>query len=130
MRNSVRIAISVLAALCIHGKAVAGSTSCSTTTSGTPYCSYTGKVVQAYVNDSNLVILYLDTNFTQTQLTAVGITGVTNLSSVARQISTDPEFSKMLYATMLAAKVSDSTVTVQMKGVYNGYLEIDKIWLK
>jgi hypothetical protein len=128
MRNRVTVAISILAALCIHGEAVAGTTSC--TTAAVPYCTYSGKVVQVYVNESNLILLFLDTNFTQAQISGVGITGVSNLNAVSRDAASDPEFTKLLFATMLAAKASDATVNVQMRGVFNGYLEIDRIWLK
>ena len=45
-------------------------------------------------------------------------------------MQTNPDFGKSLFAAMLAAQARGAMVSVQMMSVSNGYLVMDRIWVK
>jgi hypothetical protein len=96
------------------------------------YGSYTGKVAYAYVNKHNWFLLYFDTSISASTLTYAQThfdSNITNRGAAIFLMNENPEFAKYLYATMLTAKATGKTVTIQMRGVYGGYAKIDRIWL-
>ncbi len=106
----------------------AGAPTCTTHTTG-PYCEYTGKVDQVYVNDGGRILMYFDTPLDLTLPSAVGISGVTNSAATSYSVPTDPTFAQFFYSSILAAQARDVTVTIQMRGADAGYLVVDRIWI-
>lgn len=95
--------------------------------SGGPYCSYTGFVKHAYVNEANTVLIYFDTDLDLAAPTAVGMTGITSASACSHSLST--EFGKMLYASALSAQARAVKITMQMRQQNSSYLKCDRIWV-
>ncbi len=120
----------ILSVVCITAApfAEAGTHTCAVSSAG-PYCQFTGKVARAYVNESNTILLYFDTPLDLNQPADVGIEGVTIAGAAAYPQTDNPEFGKMLYASMLAAQARGATIVVQMRGRYGGYLRMDRIWV-
>lgn len=127
-----RIVVSVMFLLItllgLSYSAFAAAPTCHTYNS-VPYCAYSGRVVQAYVNHDNLILLYFDTAMDLAKPANVGIAGVTNDFAAAYRLADNVEFGKLLYSSMLAAQSRGGTIKVQMRGSYNGYLLIDRIWV-
>jgi hypothetical protein len=97
--------------------------------SGGWYCEYTGHVSQAYVNSNNWVLLYFDTPLNPSVPASVGATGVSVYNAALYVMSNNRDFGKALYASLLSAQSRGTTVTVQMYGVNDGYLQMDRIWV-
>jgi hypothetical protein len=96
---------------------------------GQGYCQYNGRVAQAYINSSNMILLVFDTPAVPASVSAVGITGVSDYSAAAFHILENPDYAKALYATLLAAQARGATISVQLWGTYAGYLKMDRIWI-
>jgi hypothetical protein len=110
------------------GSAQAAAPACYTY-SGQGYCQYTGKVSQVYVNSSGNIILYFDTAMSASAPGSVGITGVSVYNAGIYNIPDNPDYAKMLYASLLSAQARGATVEVQLWGTYAGYLKLDRIWV-
>ena len=95
---------------------------------GSPYCQYTGKVAQSYVNNGNQIILYFDTAFGSTS--EINIPGVTVTSACLVPGNSGMDFAKMFYASMLMAQATGRNVTVQMWGETGGYPKCDRVWVE
>lgn len=93
------------------------------------YCQYQGKVAQAYINAYSEILLYFDTAANPADVTAVGLTGVSNYGAARYHTVANPDFGKALYASLLSAQARGAIVTVQMHSVGGGYLQIDRIWV-
>ncbi|HEU5136894.1 MAG TPA: hypothetical protein VFU13_17230 [Steroidobacteraceae bacterium] len=120
-------AIAVVASLC-SPPVMASAPSCHTY-SGQGYCQYTGRAYQVYINSSNQIILYFDAPMEANAPTSVGIAGVTTFGAAMYLLSENPDYGKMLYASLLTAQARGATVTVQLWGVTAGYMKIDRIWV-
>ncbi|MEP2990312.1 MAG: hypothetical protein ABJN65_00965 [Parasphingorhabdus sp.] len=118
----------VFAALSFPSSAMAQSFSCAVS-QGTPYCQYTGKLSRVYINDDNLMLLYLESNIDLSVVSASGYGGVSGNYAAAYLTSTNPSFSEYLYSTALTALAGDKTVSIQMRGTQSGLLKIDRIWI-
>jgi len=92
------------------------------------YCRYTGKVEKVYVNDTNLILVYFDTPFSQGTPQDFGFNTI-QYGAAALAINDNPTFAQYFYAAILAAQASGRDVTIQMRGVTAGYMKIDRIWL-
>lgn len=108
--------------------AVLAGVTCGTS-SGSGYCDYTGTVAQVYSNANGTILLYFDAPFDPSVPASVGLAGVSFANAAIYMMSSNPQFAQMLYATLLAAQAEGKVVTVQMSAVYNGYLEMDRVWL-
>ncbi len=95
---------------------------------GKPFCGYVGKVKSIYVNTANSILLYFDTNLDLTNAADAGLS-VSKASAAIIKVDDNPEFAKLFYSTALAAQSTGRNITIQMRGVLNGYLIIDRIWL-
>jgi len=93
-----------------------------------PYCQYTGKVSNIYVNSGNLILMYFDTSLDTTTAQEIGFNTSKN-NAAAIKISDNEGFAKFFYSTALAAQSSKRDVTIQMRGNVGSYLKIDRIWL-
>jgi hypothetical protein len=93
------------------------------------YCQYQGKVSQAYVNAYQEILLYFDTPVPASEVAVAGFSGVSNYGAARFHMGSNPEFGRMLYASLLAAQARGATVTVQMYSSGGGYLQIDRIWV-
>ena len=96
---------------------------------GSAYCDYTGLVASAYVNSADAILLYFDTPVDPNTLASVGISGVSMYNAAIYYTSANQNFGNRLYATLLSAQASGATVHVQMWGVVDGYLQMDRIWV-
>jgi hypothetical protein len=96
---------------------------------GSWYCQYAGPVSAAYLNASGLILLYFDTPLDPSNLSSAGVTGVSQYGGAAYVMSTNPDYAKTLYASLLAAQARGVSVTVQMQGVVQGYLQLINIWV-
>ncbi len=108
--------------------AQATAPTCSTS-GGVGYCDYSGVVSRAYINSSNLMLIYFDTPVSAASLSAVGITGVSNYSACAFLTTQNPEYAKMFFAAALAAQARGVVVTIQLRGTEAGYIKCDRIWV-
>jgi hypothetical protein len=93
------------------------------------YCQYNGRVAQAYINAYSEILMYFDTPANPADISAVGLTGVSNYQAARYHTVANPEFGKALYASLLSAQARGATVTVQMHSTGGGYLQIDRIWV-
>jgi hypothetical protein len=93
------------------------------------YCQYNGKVSQAYVNAYQEVLLYFDAPVPASEVAAAGISGVSIYGAARFHMASNPDFGKMLYASLLAAQARGASITVQMHTSGGGYLQIDRIWV-
>lgn len=123
---AVVVAFSLLAAEPI----LAGEPTCQLYQGANPYCQYTGLVQRAYVNESGVILLYFDTALDLSSPSDVGITGVTQAAAAAYHYDDNPEYAKLLYASILSAQARGVPVIIQMRRAYSGYLVIDRIWVK
>ena len=96
---------------------------------GAGYCQYTGKVVKAYVNAYDQILLYFDAPVDLNHAVSVGLTGASVSVAAIYNMAANKDFGKMLYATLLAAQSRGANVEVQMHSVSGGYLAIDRIWI-
>ena len=106
----------------------AAAPTCQMTSTGSPYCQYTGKVSRIYINSSNLILVYYDTPLNLADAEAVGYSP-TSTTAMSYPLAENPDFGKLFYSTALAAKASGKSVTIQMRGTHWGYLKFDRIWL-
>ena len=121
------LAIAALSIL-VAGNAFASPPACYTY-SGQGYCQYTGKVYKVYVNSSSQILLYFDAPMSPTAPTSVGITGVSNYGAGIYNIADNPDYAKMLYASLLSAQARGAVVEVQLWGVSAGYMKLDRVWV-
>jgi hypothetical protein len=98
--------------------------------SGSWYCQYTGRVQRAYVNSNKEVILYFENAISPSAPANVGASGVTVYAGAMYPGNEDPDFAKMLYASLLAAQARGVAVSIQMHAVHAGYLKMDRIWVE
>ena len=110
--------------------AFASEPTCQLYQGANPYCQYTGLIQRAYVNESGVILLYFDTALDLSSPSAVGITGVTQAAAAAYHYDDNPEYAKLLYASILSAQARGVLVVIQMRRAYSGYLVIDRIWIK
>ncbi len=96
---------------------------------GSGYCQYTGRAYQVYVNSNGEIILYFDTAMPASAPSSVGIAGVSVYGATLYRTSANPDYAKMLYASLLSAQARGATITVQMWGVDNGYMKLDRVWV-
>jgi len=106
----------------------AAAPTCHTTSTGSPYCQYTGKVNKIYINSGGLILLYFDSPLNLADAEAVGYSP-TSATATVYPLSENPDFAKLFYSTALAAQASGRSVTIQMRGTQHGYLKFDRIWL-
>lgn len=97
--------------------------------SGIPFCTYKGKISAVYANETNEILMYIPSPFDLSLVSAQGISGVAVSNAFKYPTYANPDFARMLYATLLAAQAQNRDVTVQMRKVNGGYLSIDRIWL-
>lgn len=119
--------LGLLTLMPFSGTLLAGQPTCKYSSGGAPFCSYKGKVKRVYVNDKGHILLYFDATLPASEAEKVGYS-ITWGSAAIYKISNNPDFAKMLYSTILAAKSQDRNVSVQMRGVSSGYLTIDRVW--
>lgn len=93
------------------------------------YCQYRGKVVKAYVNAYDQLLLFFDTPVNPVNAAAVGLSGVSIANAAVYNMATNRDAGKAFFAAMLAAQARGATVEVQMLSVSNGYLAMDRIWV-
>jgi hypothetical protein len=113
--------------LCFAATAQASAPTCSTS-GGQGYCQYSGPISAAYVNSSGQILVYFDTPLDLSLPASVGIGGVTIGAACIYPIASNPDYAKMLYASVLAAQARGATVTMQLWGANSGYLICDRIW--
>lgn len=120
-------AFAVIASLA-SGFATAGAPICQPY-NGQGYCQYTGRVYQAYINSGGEILLYFDTVMPATAPGSVGITGVSNFGATIYRMADNPDYAKLLYASLLTAQARGATIQVQMWGTHAGYMKLDRIWV-
>lgn len=97
-------------------------------TSHNGYCSYHGKLTRVYLNEDNLLLNYFESSFDASIAIDLGY-NVSNTEAASYQMSDNIEFGKLLYSTALTAFLSGKTVSLQMRDVEHGYLQVDRIWI-
>lgn len=114
--------------LSVSLSAFSAAPTCQHSSTGEAYCQYSGKVKKVYINSSNVMLIYFDTNLDLEETESVGFT-VTSRVAAAYPAGENLDFAKMFYSTALAAQASDRNVTIQMRGNFSSYLKFDRIWL-
>jgi hypothetical protein len=97
--------------------------------SGSPYCRYTGEIDRLYINYSNVILMYFESSINTSDASSVGFAINSGEAAALRIADGNAEFARAFYSTALAAKLSGSKVSVQMRGTESGYLKIDRIWI-
>ena len=120
-------ALAVIASF-VSTPASAGAPGCYSY-NGAGYCQYTGRAYQVYINSNGEIILYFDTAMPASAPASVGITGVTVYGAALYRLSDNPDYGKLLYASLLSAQARGATITVQLWGVNGGYMKLDRIWV-
>ena len=128
MKQTIVAIIAGLLAFSFAESSEAGAPTCHAHSTG-PYCRYEGHVSSVYINDGNIILLYFDTAMESSAPASVGISGVSQYSAAAYRLDDNPEYAKLLYASMLTAQARKATITVQMRNTLHGYLVIDRIWV-
>lgn len=128
MSNVVRLLLIAVAFL-LPSSAMAQTFSCHPH-NGAPYCFYSGKLSRVYVNEGNLMLFYMEEAIDANLPSSVGISGVSQLTSVAYPASNNPVFAEYLYSTALTAYAGNKTVSMQFRRVYGGWLIVDRIWIQ
>jgi len=100
------------------------------TFSGQGYCQYTGRAREVYINSNGEIILYFDTAMPASAPSSVGIAGVSVLNAALYRLSDNPDYGKLLYASLLSAQARGATIQVQLWGVTGGYMRLDRIWVQ
>ena len=126
--HQVAMALAIIACSAMSSPASAGAPGCYSY-NGSGYCQYTGRAYQVYVNSNAEIILYFDTAMPANAPSSVGIAGVSVFGATLFRTSANPDYAKMLYASLLSAQARGATITVQMWGVDNGYMKLDRIWV-
>lgn len=113
--------------------ASAGPVTCHTNANpDANYCRYTGNVSRLYINESNLILVYYDAQTPEGVAASAGYDSAEHpngRAAAAYTMGTNLEFGRVLYATLLAAKTQNRTVTLQMRGTIGSHLRIDRVWL-
>ncbi|MEO9599793.1 hypothetical protein [Parasphingorhabdus sp.] len=128
MKTVLKFLLGVLAFGAVSSIANAQSFSCAVS-SGTPYCSYTGKLSRVYINEGNMMLFYLEQAADIAVPASVGYTGVTKGTAVSYNAAVNPIFAEYFYSTALTALAADKTVGIQMRQTVGGYMKVDRIWL-
>jgi hypothetical protein len=126
--HQMAAALAIIASLVMSSSASAAAPGCYAF-NGAGYCQYTGRAYQVYVNSNGEIILYFDTAMPASAPSSVGIAGVSVFGATLFRTSTNPDYAKMLYASLLSAQARGATITVQMWGVENGYMKLDRVWV-
>jgi hypothetical protein len=123
--NKILLITCFLITSIFSGAASAAKPVCHSSHGG--YCGYKGKVKRVYVNTANEILMYFEQPIALADAEVAGYT-ISKGAAGVYKITDNPDFAKMLYSTLLAATSQDRVVSVQMRGVTNGYLTIDRIW--
>lgn len=107
----------------------AAAPTCQPSSSGSVYCQYNGKVARAYINASNTILVYFDTNMTAAELAESNTTATATYAAALKITPENETFAKAFYATLLTALAANKTVTIQMRGKESIYLKMDRIWI-
>jgi hypothetical protein len=127
-RNSLVVPLVAALGLLSTETALADAPTC-VNNGGDQYCQYFGRVRMLYVNSDGRIILYFDTPMAANAPSDAGIAGVTIFDSGVYPIVDNPDYGKTLYSTLMAAQSRRSQVTVQLRGVFNGRMRLDRIWI-
>jgi hypothetical protein len=90
------------------------------------YILYQGTVKQAYINTSNVVLIYFENALPQGSECGFAIEV---RDAGIYSIDENPTFGYMLYSTALTAVAEGKSVIMQMRGTASGYPKIDRIWI-
>lgn len=104
-------------------------------------CQYTGEITKLYLSSGGSILATLDGSYPEliSGAAQIGVSGVTQDSAVGVQMFIDGteteklkalEFAKYIFNTLLIAKTSGRIVTVQLRSQSNGYMMLDRVWLK
>ena len=94
------------------------------------FCRYIGKISRNYINKEPRILLYFEDAIDTSLPGTVGIDNVTKpLAATLKYTESNDKFWTSVYATLLAAQLSDRQVTVQFVDSESNYLVIDKIWV-
>lgn len=104
-------------------------------------CQYTGTITKLYLSSGGSILATLDDAYPEliTGAQDIGVSGVTQDSAIGVQMFIEGseeeklkalEFSKYIFNTLLIAKTANRTVTVQLRSQSNGYMMLDRVWLK
>lgn len=104
-------------------------------------CQYTGAITKLYLSSGGSILATLDDSYPEliSGAAEIGVSGVTQDSAVGVQMFIDGteteelkalEFAKYIFNTLLVAKTSGRIITVQLRSQSNGYMMLDRVWLK
>jgi len=100
---------------------------CKESKRGTPYCLYQGEIKGIYLNKKDdLILIFLEEEIKAIEAHAIGY-AVKDSNAVAISISSD--FSTLSFDLLNDAFVNGYYVKIHARGVYKGYLSIDRIWV-
>lgn len=102
---------------------------CKESKRGTPYCMYNGEIKGVYLNKKDgLILIFLDSKIKAEDASGIGYT-VEDSNAVAISLSKDFEFATLTFDVLNEAFINGSDVKIHARGVYKGYLLIDRVWV-
>ncbi len=128
MNNFLKFLVGILA-FAVWPSTLNAQTFTCAVSQNVPYCQYTGKLKNVYINEGNLMLLSFEQSVDISIPASVGYTGVTNGSAGMYTTTANPSFAEFLYSTALTAFASEKPVTMQFRGAA-GYMKIDRIWVQ
>lgn len=113
----------------IKPQPLSGGNYCNDNGKSVPYCQYVGQLNAFYVNKDGLILYTLDTPFTEEQLAQIGY----EIDAEKRDkvtISLVDNVMTDIYTTALTqARLKGGSVKLHLRGIEDGYLVVDRIWL-
>jgi hypothetical protein len=129
MKNHNFLKFLLLLAFCAPLEEIfAGEALCKESQSGTPYCKYTGKIKNLYVNKNGLVLMFLESPIPIEDALKYGYK-ISSGNAISMEINSSNTFlTSTIYMSLLSAFEDDLNVEVHMRSVKQGYMELDRIW--
>lgn len=102
---------------------------CKPSEAATAYCRYKGQIDKVYINSNGLALVFLNKDFNLEDAKKFGYV-VTAGNIVAIDLNSEAPFSRELFDMATLAFQQNLFVEIHARGTTNGYLVVDRIWVK
>ena len=100
---------------------------CKPSKTSTPYCKFVGKTTQVYLNSGGLGLVFIDGNIDTKSASDFGY-AISSGSAFAFNIKNS--YGRAMFDMALVARQYNLTIEVHAREVEQGYLLVDRIWVK